>query len=182
MVGKVFYAAVNGLTPLCFNRRIAAPTTKLSEQAWGEWEEEHWKEKLYKNSEGQLIVPVKALRKTYVEATRFSEMKPPGRMKSWRPFIESCLMIENDMVVEYDEKKLRGWKDYVRRGSGMVPIIRPVVDVPWSGGYRVAVYDANITMKVVDHLSEIAGRVCGWLEARKYVGYGRSEISITELS
>ena len=172
---------MNGLTPICFNRRIEQPTKKLSETQWDEWEKNHWKERLYVNADGKLIVPFKALRKSYIEATRFSEMKPPGRMKSWRPMIENCLIVEGDMVIEYDEKKLRGWPDYVKRGNGTVPIIRPVIDLPWSGGFHLRAYDDSLTMKVIDHLSEVVGRVTGWMEARKYAGYGRSEITITEI-
>ncbi len=181
MLGKTFQGTATGLTSISFNRRIDAPTKKLNDEQWEQWEKEHWQQRVYQNGQGKLIVPQKAIRKSFIEATRFSEMKPPGRMKSWRPLIENCLMVEDDMALDYDSKKLRGWADYVKRGNGMVLQIRPVIDLPWSGGFKLQTFDNAITFKVLDHLSEIVGRVLGWMEARKYMGFGRSEITITEL-
>lgn len=181
MAGRTYQGIVKGLTAISFNRRIESPTKKLNEAQWEQWEKDHWEERVYKNPHGKLIVPQKAIRKSYIEATRFSEMKPPGRMKSWRPMIENCLMVDSDMVLEYDEKRLRGWSDYVKRGTGTVQLIRPVIDLPWGGGFKLMAFDDAITFKVIDHLSEIVGRVLGWMEARKYMGFGRSEITINEL-
>jgi len=184
MAGKGYQASAKGLTAICFNRHFEPkeePGKRLSSAQWAEWEEQNWQKRVYKNSDGKLIVPQKAIRKSYIEATRFSEMKPPGRMKSWRPLIENCLMVENDMALEYDQKRLRGWSDYVKRGTGAVLLIRPVIDLPWTGGFKLMTFDDAITFKVIDHLSEIVGRVLGWMEARKYMGFGRSEITITEV-
>jgi hypothetical protein len=181
MKENTYSVSVNGLTAICFQRPDVRPPQgmKIDHE---DWEKENWNNKLYRNSEGKVIVPIKLLRKALIVACRFTDLKPGGKLRSFKPFVESCLIIENDGVLEYDEKKNpHSWLDYPTRGNGKMPVYRPVIETPWAFGIRVSCFDPNLKKAVLDDLFEVAGRVCGLGEARNYMGYGKFSSTVTQI-
>jgi hypothetical protein len=179
MKENTFSVSINGLTAICFQRPDMRPPqgVKIDHE---DWEKENWGNKLYRNSDGKVIVPIKLIRKSLIIACRFTDLKPGGKLRSFRPFVESCMLIENDGLLEYDEKKNpKAWLDYPTRGNGKMPVYRPIIEMPWSFGIRVSCFDASLKKAVVEDLFEIAGRVCGLGEARNYMGYGRFAAVVT---
>ena len=181
MKERRFNVSVTGLTSIWFQSPDIRPPAGLKID-YEDWEKENWEKKLYRNPAGKVIVPIKIVRKSLINACRFTDMKPPGRLKSYRPFVENCLLIENDGVLEFNEKSNpKAWMDYPTRGKGKMPVYRPVIETPWACGITVSCFDDSLKKSVVDGLFEIAGRVCGWGEARNYMGYGRFAATVTEV-
>jgi len=176
-----YSVSINGLTPICFQRPDMRPPEgiKIDHE---DWEKENWGNKLYRNKDGKVIVPIKLMRKALVVACRFTDLKPGGKLKSFRPFIENCMLIENDAILEYDEKKNpKAWVDYPTRGKGKMPVYRPIIELPWACGVRVSCFDPILKKNVMEDLFEIAGRICGWGEARNYMGYGKFAATLTQI-
>lgn len=176
---RSYTVSIKGLTPVCFQRPDCRPPTGLKIDH-EDWEKENWSKKLYTDKDGA-FVPRKMIRAGLIQACRFTELKPPGRLKSFKPIVDTCVLVENDARLEFSDKLLKCWWDYPTRGSGKMAVARPIVETPWSFGVRVSVFDDNIKKLVLDDLFEVFGRACGLGEARNYMGYGRFEATITEI-
>lgn len=181
MEERRYSVSVNGLTPICFNRKDFRPPKTGRNFDWDEWEEQNWEKRLYRNEKSEVYIPRTMTRGGLVAATSFCTLPLPKGRRSFKPFVQGCLIIENDAILEHDPKKLRGWKDYVDRGNGSVPIIRPVIDLPWSFGVTISVFDDALKAGVIEDLWEICGRVCGLGEARSYQGFGRFRARINAI-
>ena len=179
MNSRSYSISIKGLSSVCFQRPDCRPPqgVKLDHE---DWEKENWSKKLYTNEHGA-YVPRKMIRAGLIEACRFTQMKPPGRLKSFKPLVDGCIVVEDDAKLEFNEKKLTCWWDYPTRGSGKMAVARPTIAPPWSFGVRITVFDENLKKLVIDDLFEVFGRTCGLGEARKYMGYGRFEATITEI-
>lgn len=176
---KTFSVSVNGLTAVCFQR----PDLRLPAGVkidFEEWERENWSKKIYSDKNGA-IVPRKMIRAGLMTACRFTELKPPGRLKSFKPIVDTCVLVENDARLEFEAKQLKCWWDYPRRGNGKMAVARPIIETPWAFGVRVSVFDDKLKKAVIEDLFEVFGRACGLGEARGYMGYGRFEATVTEV-
>lgn len=180
MKPRTYSVSIKGLTPVCFQRPDCRPPTGVKIDH-ADWEKENWSKKLYTDAEGRIICPRKIIRAGLIYACRFTELKPPGRLKSFKPIMETCVIVENDGRIEFDSKNNpKAWADYPTRGSGKMEVIRPVIETPWAFGVTVGVFDDMIKTAVLDDLFEIFGRACGLGEARSYMGYGRFEATVTQ--
>lgn len=181
MKERIYQISINGLTAIAFQRADFRPPhgIKINHE---EWEEENWLKKLYVNDKGDTLVPRKMVRAGLIRACSFSELKPPGRLRSFNSLMKTCIIVENDATLEFDNKtNPKSWREYVTRGEGKVLCVRPVIDTPWSFGVKIAVFDDKIKTEVMDDLFEVFGRVCGLGEAREYMGYGRFRSTVTEV-
>jgi len=179
--------SLNGLTPLEFNNPISGLTKPDEKPRDPElFDRENYLKKLYTNGDGRAIIPKHVLKGVIKSATKFSTMKPPGRFKSWMPLVKSCLLIEDDIKLEYSDKQLGMHKAVVSldpsKGTRSPRGFRhwPTITCPWSGGTKIMVTDDALTKSALEELCDIGGRVCGFMEGREAFGFGRANISLME--
>jgi hypothetical protein len=173
-----------GISAIVFNSNTALLEKEDKGRDPAQYEREHFREKAYTDSTGQLVIPARAIKKMAIDACKFYPKKPKGtNFKSFGPFIQAATIIPNDaplgvkadallpltLVVGLDPSK--GPKG--PRG----PRTRPMLKPGWKTQCELIVFDPILTL---DHLAEIferAGKQVGLCDGRA-IDFGRCLIEV----
>lgn len=183
MKEREFQLSINGLTPLVFNNPDSMIIKKKHESLRDkdQEEQEHWRDKLYGDGNGAVWMPSKWVHKILIKGCSFVYSKPPGRLKSFYPLIQACVVVQGNAAVEYEPKNLFPWGTIVKMKSGSsVMRYRPCISLPWSAGVKLSVFEDSLSVTALQEIAEKAGRFCGFGDART-IGYGRANIDVTEI-
>jgi hypothetical protein len=168
-------------TPLVENKPGFKFPDDVSRSQYLDYERKHWREKLHMR-DSQVIIPRNAIHKTFIHAAQFLTVKTPSGFKMWRKFVEGCLMVIDDAVLEYEPKQLVPWETNVSsNGKMMVWTVRPMILLPISTAVKVVVVDDRLSANVLADLVDIAGRIIGFMSATK-LGMGRAEIRVQPIT
>ena len=98
----------------------------------------HYLDKTYRNEAGQLVIPARAVKKSFVNACRFLPLKPKGvSFKSYGPFIEAATLFPEDAVLDVPIERVRPLTlgvnlDPSKGTKGpRGPHTRPAIAPPW---------------------------------------------------
>src|SRR4030095_12018377 len=186
VIQEVRYALTfEGVSPLIMNNNTGLLDGVDKGRDPAAWEREHFRERCYLDTDGrQLVIPARAQKKAFVQATRFMVRKPKGvSFKSYGPFIEAAAIVPHDalldvsitdvipftMVVNLDPSK--GTKG--PRG----PRTRPMVPLPWTATSELIVFDQILSEDVLQEIAERAGKQVGLLDGRA-IDFGRCLVTL----
>jgi len=183
---------VKGMTPLVMNSNAAMAEGVAPDKGRDklQWERDHMEQLLYRNADGGLIIPSRALKKALVVGSKFApNLKPKGtNFKSFGPLIDACVIVEDDLTLN-DDAKIEPWVVVVNldpskgpRGP-RGPRCRPMIRTPWAGSTTVVVLDGDDACKHAElqQIADCAGMKCGLLDARA-IDMGRCEITVTPVA
>ena len=186
---RKFQVSVTGTTPIAFNNPASAPSKKENIKDHEKWEEDHWMERLYRNTDNKIIVPSKALKKMSESVCSLLDIKPSvGALKSYTGLVKKCWIVMGEgPILEFDEKQLTQWRERVnpnpntRKGGGGVMKIRPRVLAPWKIAFTLQTIHDCFTKAVVEEILGDAFSICGLGEGRDFCGYGRGDATVLEI-
>lgn len=188
MQARNFSVSLNGTVPIAFNNPACRPVkgVKIDNE---KWERDHWQERLYRDDNGRVIVPIKMLRKAAVESCSLIDSKPTfGKLKSFGRLVEDTWFFKGLAAkLEFEPRQLQQWVDFVnpnpkqagKGGSGVVRI-RPVIVAPWALGFTLQTLHEATDKAIVEEILTTAYALKGIGEGRKYMSYGRAEVTVTE--
>lgn len=183
-----FSVSLNGTAPIAFNNPTCRPTkgAKIDNE---KWERDHWEERLYRDNEGKVAVPIKMLRKAAIEACSLIDSKPTfGKLKSFRPLVEDTWFFKAMFApLEFETKQLQQWGEFCNpnprqagKGGAGVWRIRPVIFAPWSLGFTLQIIHEATDKTVVEEILTAAYALKGIGEGRRYLSYGRADVTVSE--
>ena len=189
-----FMLTLQGISALLMNANTTIGVDKGRDPA--AWEREHYRDAAYTNTDGQLVIPARAIKKAAIEACKFYPAKPKGTaFKSFAPFIQAATIVAGDAllfigvgpdarpatiddltpfttIVNLDPSKgPRGPKG---------PRTRAMLAPPWRATAEVIVFDTILTEAHLAEIYERAGKQCGLLDGRT-IDFGRGLISIKRM-
>lgn len=178
--------AVNivGVTQLLMNSNTALLTGEEKGRDPAKYEREHFMDKVYKNPDGKLIIPARALKRAFVEACKFLPLKPKGvSFKSYGPFIQSATLFPGDAILDVPANRVTQYTMVVNLDPSKGPKgprgprTRPMIPLPWKAETSIEVIDPILTLDVLQQIAERAGKQVGLLDGRS-IDYGRCIITI----
>lgn len=158
---------LESISPLLMDKWIEAEQPKTKEGYI-----EQAKEKAYRNSKGNLIIPSNALKACIKLGS--NELAGIKKGKAMRQTVRACLFVDNDLDLgtkDYDSIKV----DIVtRKGTGdkvtRVPTYRPMINSWKAKGIISFIPDGNITTDFIKQSIELAGFKYGLLGYRPEFG------------
>ena len=148
-------------------------------------------ERLYRNEDGQLIMPVHVIRKTTLDACSFVDSRPGIGKLGWRSIATDCMnwsLVGVGAKIECDEKQIVKWRDFVnpnpsnsKKGGGGVLRLRPLINLPWSLGFTLGTIHECFDKQSIEDIFTAACSYKGLGEGRSYRGYGRARVTVTQI-
>lgn len=150
-----------------------------------QYEREHYLDKCYRNEVGGLVIPARAIKKAFIEACKFMQVKPKGvGFKTFGPFIQSATLFPEDAVLDVPIERVKPLTLVVNldptKGpkGGRGPRTRPAIAPPWSAETTIYVLDSILTLAVLEEVGERAGMQVGFLDGRA-IDFGRAAVTVT---
>lgn len=180
---------IEGITALVMNANMQMLDTDSKDSARdkGAWEREHFMEKTYRNADMKFVIPARAIKKAFVDGSRFVTSKPKGiGFKSWGPIIVGAAIVCDDAVLDVAESKVKPLTMVVNldptKGpkGGRGPRTRPAITPPWHAETEVEVLDPILTLDVLQDIAERAGKQVGLLDGRA-IDFGRCFITVERM-
>jgi hypothetical protein len=184
---RSFSVEIRGITPLVMNSNAAlldGGVDKGRDKA--AYEREHFRDLCYRQPDGSLYIPARALKKSMMLACKFITDKPKGvGVKSFGPIIEGALLVDADALLSVSIDQVQPWTAVVNLDPSKGPKgprgprTRPLIPVPWTAATTLTVMDDLLSADVLGRIAEAAGKRCGLLDARS-IDYGRCFIAVKE--
>jgi len=176
---------IEGVSPLVMNSNAALMNGREDKgRDPAQYEREHFLDKTYRDDGGHLVIPSRALKKSFIEACKFLQMKPKGvAFKSYGPFIQSATLFPEDAVLDVPIEKVKPLTlvvnlDPTKGPKGARgPRTRPVIAPPWNASTTVMSLDPILTLDVLQQIAEKAGKQVGLLDGRA-IDFGRCLITV----
>lgn len=177
---------ITGLTPLVMHNNTSIGAERERDPL--AHERAHFMDKTYRDHQGHLIIPGRAIKKMAMMACKFLPDKPKGtQMKSYAALVQGAMIIEEEAILDVDISKVVAWEAVVNgdpskgpRGPKVIRV-RPLIPLPWSAQTRVAVYDDLLSHAMLSKIMDAAGKKVGLLDGRA-IDMGRCEIIVAEAS
>jgi hypothetical protein len=186
---RAFTLKLKGITPLVMNSNAAlldGGVDKGRDKA--AYEREHFRDLCYRQPDGALFIPARAIKKASMMACKFITDKPKGvGVKSFGPIIEGALLVDADAVLSASIEQVQAWTAVVNLDPSKGPKgprgarTRPLIPVPWTAETSLTVMDDLLNADVLGRIFEAAGKRCGLLDARS-IDYGRCHMTITAVA
>jgi len=158
-------------------------------------ERDNWREKLYFDSEMNVVIPGENIHEALKDAARYWKARVPGEGKCTYTDIVSKAMIVESMYLFSQKRQIKkddedilpfgkmcnGNPSRGKKSGTKVYKIRPLISA-WQGDVKVHVLDGRITMDVLSVLFTYAGvyiKLCSWRE--KYGAFTLKGISPVEI-
>jgi hypothetical protein len=149
-----------------------------------QYELEHFRDKSYRDANGSLVIPARAIKKALMEACKFLPEKPQGvSFKSFGPFIQSAVIVPTDAVLDKAVSDLKPLTlvvnlDPSKGNKGpRGPRTRPMLPAPWRAQAELIVFDPILKEGVLARIAERAGKQVGILDGRA-IDFGRCLITL----
>jgi hypothetical protein len=187
MKERSFTVKLRGITPLVMNSNAAlidGGVDKGRDKA--AYEREHFRDLCYRQPDGALYIPARAIKKSLIVACKFVTDKPKGMgIKSFGPIIEGALLVDGDALLDKSIEDVVPWTVVVNLDPSKGPKgprgprTRPMIPIAWSASTSMTVMDDSLSGDVLAKIAEAAGKRCGVLDARS-IDYGRCFIEVKE--
>ena len=133
-------------------------------------------QKLYRNGNG-LVVPRHMLKSVILAGCGMAKLKH-GKSALWK-YLKPTVFVENDAELGIGEPDYIHQSIIFKKDGKAVAEYRPAIKVGREFGFRLVVYDDNITLKQIRAAIEAAGIYCGIGSFRPE--YGRFEVVKCEM-
>jgi len=179
----VFEVTIRGSDAILFNKMpdLSKSTSKGEKQTKEdklEIEKRTWKEKAYVNEDGGLYIPGENIHECMIQGSAYWGQKIPGEgNKRYTDVIKSGAIVE-DVALDQTIEDLIPMGRAVNgtpnaRKPAKVYKIRPMLR-PWSGKFRIHVFDGRIDQAILRTVISYAGIYRGLCDWRPI--YGRFEL------
>jgi hypothetical protein len=184
-----YHLGVEGISGLIMNSNHKLIVGEDKGRDPAAYELEHFREKAYTGPDGQqLIIPARAMKKTFINACRFLPEKPKGvSFKSYGPFIEAATIFPVDFELDATLDQLIPFTNVVSLNPSLGPKsprgprTRPMLPTPWRAHGEMLVIDPILTLDVLQRIAERAGKQCGLLDGRA-IDFGRCFITVKAMA
>ena len=188
LIAEIRYRLLfDGVSPMIMNSNAALLEGEDKGRDPAKWEREHFLEKCYRDEAGSLVIPARAVKKSFVEACRFVVRKPKGvSFRSYGPLIEAAMVIPTDALLDVPIERVQPLTlvvnlDPSKGNKGpRGPRTRPMIPLPWTATAELIVFDQILTEDVLQEIAERAGKQVGLLDGRR-IDFGRALISLTRV-
>ncbi len=174
-----------GISPISFSKAMSS--VKGQGQADDVFEEEHWRERMHVNSDGQVYVPPGMVKITVEKAAQFLSEKTKGNQTYTKHFTagtmvtEPMILLDNKskpvMAAEVESERLFVPSDGKRGGSKRVWKRFPIIDAGWRIHCKIYILDQLLQDKIdkVEEYLRFGGKMIGLGRYRPINGgyYGR---------
>ena len=185
---KRYIIGLRGISPIVFNTRqikIDEEIASLKKDEYADWEKNNWKRKAERDNKGNVIIPVRWIKSTFVNASKHSRIVPnfatskketftryAGSMyfqnTSFKCSEKDLILLESCMGAQGANSKTKVWKCY------------PKLD-EWETNVEILDPAGRMTMEELKTIFEFAGVFEGIGDFRK-VNCGRFDVeSIKEI-
>jgi len=168
---KTYKVVLEGTTPILFGKQYVVPT--LTRESKAEYEERTWRERMHKNTNGEVVLSPLSVKNCLRDAARYLSESIPGKGKSTftKHFKSGVMCFEQSLIKNASGKAIKAdavdplWlsvpSDGMTGGSKRVPKAFPQVGVGWTAELEIVVLDEVIGKDVLQrHLTE-AGNFIG---------------------
>lgn len=183
---KVYLVTIKGMDSIIFNKMAdqSKSKTELAKQEKtdkAELERLTWREKAYFDNDGMLYIPGENIHQCLKDGCQYWGQRISGEgQKTYTNVIASAGICENMMLGGHKDgdtiipfgKSTNGNPSKGKKSS-MVYKIRPLMR-PWSGTFRMHIFDARLSIHVLKTIITYAGAFSGLCDWRPT--YGRFEM------
>lgn len=184
METTTYHLKIEGVSALLMNSNSALIAGEDKGRDPAQYERDHFLDKTYRDEEGHLVIPARALKKSFIEACKFLPLKPKGvNFKSYGPFLQSATLFPEDAILDVPVERVRPLTLVVNldpsKGSKgpRGPRTRPAIAPPWNATATLEVIDPILTLDVISQIAERAGKQVGLLDGRA-IDFGRCLITV----
>jgi len=185
---KKYIIGLKGISPIVFNtmqEELVDEISKLKKDDYPIWEKNNWKRKALRDKKGNVIIPVKWIKASFVNACKHSLINPrytSTKKGTYTRYAEAMFFDNTDF--KCNEKDLFCIKEYMgAQGAGSkTKVLKyyPALN-EWKTNLEISDPDGRMTQEELKTLFEFAGRFEGIGDFRK-VNHGRFEVeSIKEI-
>lgn len=178
---------IRGLETLMFNRMPMLDKPKSESKAAAkvdptEREWATWREKLYWDNDGQVIIPGENIHECLKDACKYWGQRIPGEgQKTYTDVIASGAVLEpiylgvhkDSELILPDGRMCNGNPSKGKKSGAKVFKVRPILR-PWGGTFKIHVFDARLNKSILSTIVSYAGMFRGIGEWRPK--FGRFEL------
>jgi hypothetical protein len=181
---SIFQVSIQGVDSLIFNKMPDLSISKTEKAAREkvdpiENERNTWREKLYVDDAGMVIMPGENLHECLKEGCKYWGARIAGEgKKSYTDLVSSAIICENlPFEVHMDDteriipfgKAVNGNPSRGKTSGSKVYKIRPLMR-PWGGSFKIHVFDARLSVEVLKTIISYAGMFRGMGDWRPVYG------------
>lgn len=180
---KKYIVGLKGNSPIVFNTRqedVDTEISKLKKDQYSEWENNNWKKKAEKDKDGNVIIPVRWIKASFVNACKHSRLVPnfaTSKKETYTRYAES--MYFTDVTFKCSEKELKLIKAYMgaQGANSKTKVLKcyPKLD-NWKTDVTIIDPSGRMTKEEMKELFDFAGVIEGIGDFRK-VNCGRFEVT-----
>ena len=181
---KQYEIQLKGASAMLMNRLgkdILDEVSKIKKDELPKWEEDNWEKKVYKDKDGNVILPELVLRAVIIEAGKKHTSRCPKDIgRTWTNYLKSSVLITEPGVM--DNIKMDAFGCMVNgnpssgKGSSKVYKIRPRIEAGWTAKFIFTDLVERMSKEDIQGILETAGKFVGvgdWrpMHGRFYVEY-----------
>lgn len=161
---KLATVEITGSSPMAQSKYVTEP--KKDKELSGDYEIRTWRYKLHYDKDGQVFIPLYALKNCLSEAAKFLSIQIPGKGKStYTKHFEAGVSVADNMPIGIHKDAVESQQMFVPsdgiRGSNKRVIKYFPVMPEWSGTAQFLILDDTITQEVFQLHLEQAGKFIG---------------------
>lgn len=182
---KKYKVKIQGISPLILDtrqRNLDLEKKELKKNELDDWDQKNWNRKAETDSKGDVRIPNRWLRQTFITACKTTRKVPHFAVRKGETYTRYAeAMGFNNSSFKCSPKKLQAWGTYVTiGGKSQIYCIRPMLE-KWETEFEITDSFGRMKEKELRELLEYAGALLGIGTARK-LNYGRFEVvSIKEI-
>lgn len=187
-LGKRYRISIEGISPLIFNtrqREIELEMKKLKKDELDAWEDANWSRKAEKNSNGEISIPTRWVRKAFIDSCQGTQLVPYFATSKKNTYTKYAMtyLFEN-CTFSCKEKDLKPYGSYVgatgKRSSSKIWRIRPMIK-NWKTDFEIVDPLSKINESDLSEILTYMGALVGIGDGRS-LNFGRFELkSIKEI-
>ena len=185
---KKYIIGLKGISPIVFNTRqigLDEEISKLKKDEYSAWEKKNWKNKAERDSKGNVIIPVRWIKSSFVNACKHSRIVPnfaTSKKETYTRYAEA--MYFNNSSFKCNEKELILLQAFMgaQGANSKTKVLKcyPKLE-EWETNIEVIDPAGRMTQEELKAIFDFAGMFEGIGDFRK-VNHGRFEVeSIKEI-
>ena len=179
---KKYIIGLKGISPIVFNTRqigLDEEISKLKKDEYSAWEKKNWKQKAERDSKGNVILPTRWFRASFIQSCKSTMMVPKfatSKKQTYTRYAQSLIFQGTTFMC--NEKDLKEYGAYVgAQGAGSktkVWRIRPQLD-SWETDIEVIDPFGRMDEDEFKELLDYSGTIVGVGDGRS-LNFGRFEV------
>ena len=165
---KKYEIKIKGAAPMLqdkLDRELIKELSTIESAKKDKWEDENWERKLYKNDEGQIIIPNLMLQSFLIEACKKYKVPPPKNIgRTWTTYVKSSVMVQEAAIMNCTDPVPYGCMVNGNPSSGKssskVWKVRPRIN-EWKATVKIIDISDELDTKKVDDIFSAGGLFVG---------------------